>query len=88
MHAGVERLAGNIGRQLEGRPPALVLQFDCAGRGKTMFRQDQKSRLISHLQELVDAKAPWIGFFTYGEIGPVDQHNYFHNYTAVVATLY
>jgi small ligand-binding sensory domain FIST len=88
MYSGAESLGERIVSRANGRKPALVMQFDCAGRGKTMFRQDQKSRLISRLQEVISPDAPWIGFFTYGEIGPVDEMNYFHNYTAVIASVY
>jgi hypothetical protein len=31
---------------------------------------------------------PWFGMNTYGEIGPIDQQLYFHNYTAVLCALY
>ncbi len=27
------------------------------------------------------------GFYTYGEIGPVGEHNCYHNYTAVILAL-
>jgi small ligand-binding sensory domain FIST len=73
---------------MDGKSPSVVFHFDCAGRGRTMFRVDEKTRLITRLQELVSEEVPWIGFYTYGEIGPVCDGNYFHNYTAVVAGLY
>lgn len=81
---GVERMADEIRGRLEGAAPAFVLQFDCAGRGKVVFRDQQKSDLLRRLQEKVGASAPWLGFYTYGEIGPVGEENCFHNYTAVV----
>jgi small ligand-binding sensory domain FIST len=31
---------------------------------------------------------PWIGLYTYGEIGPIGGRDYFHNYTAVVLAVY
>lgn len=88
MFDGVIDLAARLNRKFDGHKPKLVLHFDCAGRGRTMFRDDEKRRLITRLQELVSDDIPWIGFYTYGEIGPVRECNYFHNYTAVVAGVY
>jgi hypothetical protein len=81
-------VASGIKTTLGGSPPKLVLQFDCAGRGRFVLREQQKLRLLKQLQDEVGADAPWLGFYTYGEIGPVGDHNCFHNYTAVVAAVY
>ena len=83
--ATVDRMASSIADQLSGASPKLVLQFDCAGRGKAVFRDQTKSELLARLQQKVAPGAPWLGFYTYGEIGPVGGENCFHNYTAVVA---
>jgi small ligand-binding sensory domain FIST len=53
-----------------------------------VLREQQKMRLLKQLQDEVGADVPWLGFYTYGEIGPVGDHNCFHNYTAVVAAVY
>lgn len=88
MYGGVESLAASLKERMNGDRPALVLHFDCAGRGKQMFREHEKTRLVLRLQELVGKDVPWIGFYSFGEIGPVKGQNFFHNYTAVVAGLY
>jgi hypothetical protein len=85
---GLERMAEQIKAQLKGHSAKLVFQFDCAGRGKVVFREQQKLQLLKGLQEKVARDAPWMGFYTYGEIGPVGNHNCFHNYTAVVLAIH
>jgi len=85
--SGIDRLASQIKGQLGENPAKLVFQFDCAGRGKVFLREHQKIELLNNLQKQIP-DAPWLGFYTLGEIGPVGQANCFHNYTAVVAAIY
>lgn len=84
---GVDQLSERINRQLAGAPPKLVLHFDCAGRGKVFLREQQKAELLRRMQAGMPP-APWLGFYTYGEIGPVSGQNCFHNYSAVVVAVY
>jgi hypothetical protein len=86
--AGVERLARQIESQLGDKPAKMVFQFDCAGRGKMFFRHQQKLHLLNVLRQRIGPDAPWLGFYTYGEIGPVRDCNHFHNFTAVIAAIY
>ena len=85
--AGLDRMAEQIKKGLGGNQPKLVLHFDCVSRGKLMFRDQEKMRLLRQLRQAVDPEVPWAGFYTFGEIGPVDKHNCHHNYTAVVLAL-
>ncbi len=85
--SGVDRLARQIKEQLGDRPAKLVFHFECAGRGKVFLRDQLKLQLLHHLQQQLPA-APWFGFYSFGEIGPVEARNCFHNYTAVLAALY
>jgi hypothetical protein len=85
---GINRLASTINEQIGDNPAKLVFQFDCCGRGKVVFREQQKTELLQILQKQVAPNAPWIGFFTLGEIGPVGDRNCFHNYTAVLTAIY
>ena len=81
------RMAAQINQQLGGNQPNLVLHFDCAARGKVMFRDKEKLQLLRQFRQAVGPEAPWAGFYTFGEIGPVGKHNCYHNYTAVVLAL-
>ncbi len=65
-----------------------ALQFDCAGRGRVIFGEKTNEIAISPLQEKIGKNVPWIGFHTFGEIAPVGEKTYFHNYTVVIMTLY
>ena len=86
--AGVERTADEIKAAIGNRRPKMVFQFDCAGRGKVVLRDQQKAQLLEALRQKVHPDAPWMGLYTYGEIGPVGEHNCFHNFTAVVLAVY
>jgi hypothetical protein len=85
--SGVDRLGRELRAQLHDEQPKLVLQFECAGRGRTFLRDDLKLQLQQQLHDQLPA-ATWFGFYTYGEIGPVAENNCFHNYTSVVAALF
>jgi hypothetical protein len=84
---GLDRMAAQIKEQLGGAQPKLVFQFDCASRGKMMFRDQERTQLLGQFRQSVGPDAPWAGFYTYGEIGPVAGHNLRHIYTAVVLAL-
>jgi len=85
---GVERAAEEIKAQLGEEPARLVFQFDCAGRGKALLREQQNLQLLKTLRQQVGPEVPWLGFYTFGEIAPVGKHNYFHNYTVVLTAIY
>jgi hypothetical protein len=85
--AGLDRMAEQIKQGLGGNQPKLVLHFDCVSRGKLMFRDQEKLQLLRQFRQAVGPDVPWAGFYTYGEIGPVEKHNCYHNYTGVVLAL-
>jgi hypothetical protein len=86
---GVRRIGASIREQLGEHEPALVLHFDCSGRGALVLREQQRSDLLKELRAMVGKpETPWIGLYTYGEIGPVSGVNHFHNYTLVLCVLY
>jgi hypothetical protein len=84
---GFDRMAVQIKDQLGGEKPKLVFQFECATRGKMMFRDQEKVQLLKRFRQSLDQDAPWVGFYTVGEIGPVEEHNLRHLYTSVVLAL-
>lgn len=85
--AGLDRMGAEVHEGLAGEPAKVVFQFDCAGRGKVVFRDQVKTELLRKLQSSVAPGAPWLGFYSYGEIGPVAGENHFHNYTAVLMAI-
>ena len=84
----VDRIGDEIKSQLNGHQAKLVFQFDCAGRGKVILRDQQKKQFLSTLQKKFDYEVPWLGFYSYAEIGPMKDNNCLHNYTAVITALY
>jgi hypothetical protein len=84
---GFDRMAKQIKEQLGGEKPNLVFQFECGTRGKAMFREQEKLQLLNRFRQSLDPDAPWMGFYTVGEIGPVEEHNLRHLYTSVVLAL-
>jgi hypothetical protein len=87
MITGLDRMAQQIKDQLEGDQPKLVLQFECLTRGKTLLREQEKLQLLKRFRQSLDPDAPWVGFYTVGEIGPVEEHNNHHLFTSVVLAL-
>jgi hypothetical protein len=87
LAAGFDRMAAQIKHQLGGAQPKLVLQFECATRGRMMFRDQEKLQFLRQFRQSVDPDVPWAGFYTWGEIGTVEEHNDRHLYTSVVLAL-
>lgn len=85
---GTQTLAQRLKEKLDGRKPQFILHFDCVGRGKVVFREQEKTDLVKSIQKNVGEDIPWLGFYTYGEIGPVAGKNCTHNFTAVLAAIY
>ena len=87
ISTGFDQMAGQIKEQLGGEKPKLIFQFECATRGKMMFREQEKLKILEYFRQSVGPDTPWAGFYTAGEIGPVEQHNLRHLYTSVVLAL-
>jgi hypothetical protein len=87
ISTGFDRMARQIKEQLGGEKPKLVFQFECATRGKWMFREQEKLQLLRRFRQSLDPDVPWAGFYTIGEIGPVEEHNDRHLWTSVVLAL-
>ncbi len=85
---GIDKISHQIKQQLGIHQPKLISHFDCAGRGKVLFREPEKLSVLNNLQQALGKEIPWLGFYTYGELCPVGGHNCYHNYTAVVAAVY
>jgi hypothetical protein len=87
LATGLDRMAAQIKDQLGDESPKLVFQFECATRGKAMFRDQEKLQILRHFRRSVDPEVPWAGYYCAGEIGPVEEHNNHHLYTSVVLAL-
>ena len=81
------KMAENISERLHGNKPVFVLQIDCAGRSKVL-RTAEKNEIQENLHTIAPSEVPWIGMYCYGEMGPVADKNYFHNFTVILAAFY
>ena len=88
IREGLHKISHDVSDKLGDRRAKFVLQFECMGRGKVVFREQEKIELLTSLQREIGSALPWIGFYTYGEIGPVGGYNCLHNFTAVIAVVY
>lgn len=85
---GAKLMAERIKTELKGQKPIAVLHFDCAGRGQWFFGKDAKEKGIDVIQKVLGKDIPWLGFYSYGEIAPIQKRNYFHNNTVVICVIY
>jgi small ligand-binding sensory domain FIST len=85
---GVRTISGRIKEKLGAKRPKFIFHFECVGRGKVILSDKEKIELIASLQRDFGEDIPWIGFYGYGEIGPIEENNCFHNFTSVVAAVY
>jgi class 3 adenylate cyclase len=88
---GVRDAADVLTARLAGRAPSCLLFFSCAGR-KLMLGLDTKREIATILASL-KTPVPLAGFYSYGEIGPLDSTTEalkaarFHNTTIVLCAL-
>ncbi|MFK8184378.1 MAG: FIST signal transduction protein [Phormidesmis sp.] len=72
--------------------PKLIFQVECDGRGKVIFREQEKLALLKRLQHPMlsgrNADVPWIGLYAFAEIGPTCEQNYLHNFASVLSAIY
>jgi hypothetical protein len=72
----------------KGKKVIAVFQYDCAGRGRVIYGNKLNEMLIKPIQNLLPSNTPWIGFHTYGEIAPIGDTVFFHNFTVVLGVLF
>jgi hypothetical protein len=83
-----EAVARSLVSRRSGQSPLLVMQLDCAGRGRLLFEHRASESMVDPVRRIVGEDVPWIGLHTYGEIAPVGPSTLFHNYTGVLCALY
>jgi hypothetical protein len=84
---GFDRMAAQIKEQLDGAQPELVFQFECVTRGKLMFREQERLQLLRRFRQSVGPDVPWVGFYTIGEIAPVEEHNGINRFASIILAL-
>ena len=88
---GAKLAAEQAKESLQGAEPQAILMFSCVGRKLVLGRRTQEE--VAAVKEVLGAEVPLIGFYTYGEIGPIDKlreqlsTTKFHNETVVLWVL-
>ena len=75
--------------QMQGRTPQVALIFNCIARRKLFGRRALDE--IETIRDIIGPSVPLAGFYTYGEIAPVEglktNPAFFHNETVVILLL-
>lgn len=80
--ADLESMLEDLRMRLDPADPAFGIYFNCCSRGKSLYgRPNEDIDLIRRYFP----RLPILGFFTYGEIAPVDHVNHIHHYSGVLS---
>lgn len=88
---GAKLAAEQAKESLKDAKPEAILMFSCVGRKLILGRRTQEE--VAVVKEVLGKDVPLIGFYTYGEIGPIDKTreelsvSKFHNETVVLWVL-
>ncbi|MCP5108360.1 MAG: hypothetical protein GY950_33545 [bacterium] len=88
---GAGSAAEQAKESLRGAVPRFVLMFSCVGRRRVLGRRTGEE--VEAVKKVLGEDVPVIGFYTFGEIGPIDKMKAelsqakFHNETLVVWVL-
>jgi hypothetical protein len=78
-------MAEAMTRGLQESASATYFYFNCSGRGSYLFGDPEQD--VDALRDVLAPDSTIIGFFTFGEFAPINNRNYFHNYTGVLVGL-
>jgi hypothetical protein len=88
---GAKLAAEQAKESLKDARPQAILMFSCVGRKLVLGRRTQEE--VAVVKKILGEDVPLIGFYTYGEIGPIDKMKEelaitkFHNETVVLWVL-
>lgn len=88
MRTSAESAARAMAARHPGQAPLLVLQFDCTGRGRVLCGDRTTAVTVTPLLGAFPVDVPWVGFHTFGEIGPLGGATAYHACTVVLCGLY
>lgn len=86
--ANSNKMTDELVEQLQAKTPKLIFHVECVGRGKLIFREQEKLKLLNNRQARIGTDIPWLGLYSFGEIGPIADHNQLHNFTSILTALY
>jgi len=80
-------MACRLHATLDGRPPLALLSFECAARPRPFLGDALALAEVQQIQKIVGAEVPWLGMYAWGELAPIGEETYFHNYTFPLVAL-
>ena len=80
--------ASTLLRRRNGRDPTVMLQFDCAGRGQSLFGKRVSELGVEPIQNIFGPDLAWVGCYTFGEIAQMQKQTKMHNHTVVLCAIY
>lgn len=72
-------------QKADGREPVFGLYFNCCARGTSLYGTPGEDTAL--IREYFPG-VPLTGFFSYGEIAPVEMVNHLHHYSGILALAY
>ena len=84
---GAARMGDRLRQALVGTSAVLVLGFECGARPEPFLGSELAHKETCELQEIVGPDVPWLGTYAWGEIAPVGDKTYFHNFTFPLCVL-
>ncbi len=72
---------------LTAADPVLALGFECGARPSPFLGAEKAKEEVCAMQQTIGVDTPWLGTYAWGEIAPVGDRTYFHNFTFPLAVL-
>lgn len=74
-------MAKRLKQKLSSRQPILALSFECGARPAPFLGHEKARQEVTEIQDILGQDTPWMGFYAWGELAPIGNKSYFHNYT-------
>ena len=84
---GAMKMAARLRAAIENETPVIALGFECGARPGPFLGLQAAADQIAQIQETIGAEIPWLGTYAWGEIAPVGDTTYFHNFTFPLCVL-
>ncbi|MGD1866724.1 MAG: FIST signal transduction protein [Phormidesmis sp.] len=88
IYSKAEAMSDSLLKKLDGRTPKLIFHVECDGRGKLIFRENERKTLLSNLQTKIGPAVPWVGLYAFAEIGPIGQQNCLQNFAGILTAFH
>lgn len=87
IFSDMERVVGELKREIGEKTPVAIFHADCLARGRYMFNRVIKEELVGKMQTpfyVDNVCPPWIGMYGFGEFARLGGENKYHNYTTAL----